>query len=126
VVQPFRISSLKIMVAWRRAQRTSATWDSETRCEPLPHRAVPSMHGFRHTAASRVLLAGESVDEVAFLLGQNSANVTRDAYVREVASARRRAMRRSRMAAEYSAVPDASVGGGAPGRRESEPLVRIA
>ena len=27
---------------------------------------VPSMHSFRHTVASRALLAGESVDEVAF------------------------------------------------------------
>jgi len=36
---------------------------------PAPHGAVPSMHSFRHTVASRALLAGESIDEVAFLLG---------------------------------------------------------
>lgn len=35
----------------------------------VPHGAVPSMHSFRHTVASRALLAGESIDEVAFLLG---------------------------------------------------------
>jgi integrase len=34
----------------------------------VPHGALPSMHSFRHTVASRALLAGESVDEVAFLL----------------------------------------------------------
>jgi integrase len=67
-----------------------------------PHGAVPSMHSFRHTVASRALLAGESVDEVAFLLGHRDANVTRAVYVRELADARRRTMRRSRMAAEYA------------------------
>jgi integrase len=59
------------------------------------------MHSFRHTVASRSLLAGESVDEVAFLLGHRDATVTRTVYVREIADARRRSMRRSRMVAEY-------------------------
>jgi integrase len=68
---------------------------------PVPHGAVPSMHSFRHTVASRALLAGESVDEIAFLLGHRDANVTRAIYVREVADARRRTMRRSRMLAEF-------------------------
>ena len=60
------------------------------------------MHSFRHTVASRALLAGESMDEVAFLLGHRDGTVTRTVYVREVADARRRAFRRSRMAAEYA------------------------
>ncbi len=60
------------------------------------------MHSFRHTVASRALLAGESIDEVAFLLGHRDANVTRAVYVRELSDARRRTMRRSRMIAEYS------------------------
>jgi integrase len=68
---------------------------------PIPHGALPSMHSFRHTVASRALLAGESVDEIAFLLGHRDANVTRAVYVRELADARRRTMRRSRMLAEY-------------------------
>jgi integrase len=74
--------------------------------EPIkvPQGAVPSMHSFRHTVASRALVAGESIDEVAFLLGHRDATVTRTVYVREVADARRRAMRRSRMVAEYDAV----------------------
>jgi integrase len=67
---------------------------------PVPHGALPSMHSFRHTVASRALLAGESVDQVAFLLGHRDANVTRAVYVREVSDARRRTMRRSRMVAE--------------------------
>jgi integrase len=65
---------------------------------------MPSMHSFRHTVASRALLAGESIDEVAFLLGHRDATVTRTVYVREIADARRRAMRRSRMVAEYDGV----------------------
>jgi len=67
----------------------------------VPRGTLPSMHSFRHTVASRALLAGESVDEIAFLLGHRDANVTRAVYVREVADARRRSMRRSRMVAEF-------------------------
>lgn len=59
------------------------------------------MHSFRHTVASRALLAGERVDEVAFMLGHRDANVTRAVYVRELFDARRRTMRRSRMIAEF-------------------------
>jgi integrase len=36
--------------------------DEQGRPVPVPHGALPSMHSFRHTAASRALLAGESVD----------------------------------------------------------------
>ncbi len=75
--------------------------DERGRPIPVPHGAVPSMHSFRHTMASRALAAGESVDEIAFLLGHRDANVTRAVYVRELADARRRTMRRSRMLAEY-------------------------
>ena len=76
--------------------------DASGRAVPVPHGALPSMHSFRHTVASRALLAGESIDEVAFLLGHRDANVTRAVYVRELADARRRTMRRSRMVAEFS------------------------
>jgi len=68
----------------------------------VPAGAVRSMHSFRHTVASRALLAGESVDEVAFLLGHRDATVTRVVYIHEIADARRRHMRRSRMTAEYA------------------------
>lgn len=69
---------------------------------PVQRGTLPSMHSFRHTVASRALLAGESVDEVAFLLGHRDGTVTRTVYVREVADARRRSLRRSRMTAEYA------------------------
>jgi integrase len=71
--------------------------------EEEAHIEQRSVHSFRHTVASRALLAGESVDEVAFLLGHRDGTVTRTVYVREVADARRRSMRRSRMTAEFSA-----------------------
>ena len=48
------------------------------------------------------MLAGESIDEVAFLLGHRDANVTRSVYVRELADVRRRSMRRSKMTAEFA------------------------
>ncbi|MGO9958577.1 MAG: hypothetical protein ACLP50_21870 [Solirubrobacteraceae bacterium] len=70
----------------------------------MAHGELPSMHTFRHTVASRALLAGESVDEIAFLLGHRDANVTRAVYVRELADTRRRSMRRSRMFAEFSEI----------------------
>jgi integrase len=82
--------------------------DERGRPRRLPHGVLPSMHSFRHTVASRALLAGESVDEVAFLLGHRDANVTRAVYVREMADARRRTMRRSRMMAEYRELLDAA------------------
>lgn len=76
--------------------------DGRGRPIPVPHGALPSMHSFRHTVASRALVAGESVDEIAFLLGHRDANVSRAVYVRELSDARRRTMRRSRMLAEYA------------------------
>jgi hypothetical protein len=85
--------------------------DAAGRPVPAPAGTLPSMHSFRHTVASRALLAGESVDEVAFLLGHRDATVTRVVYVREVADARRRSMRRSRMVAEYGGVLRAALDG---------------
>jgi integrase len=41
--------------------------DGHGRPVPIPRAALPSMHSFRHTVASRALLGGESVDEIAFL-----------------------------------------------------------
>jgi integrase len=80
--------------------------DENGRPVPVPHGTLPSMHSFRHTVASRALLAGESIDEVAFLLGHRDANVTRAVYVRELSDARRRTMRRSRIIAEFGDVLD--------------------
>lgn len=80
----------------------------------VPAGALPSMHSFRHTVASRALLAGESVDDVAFLLGHRNATVTRTVDVREISDARRRSMRRSRMVAEYAGALRAALDNEAP------------
>ena len=76
--------------------------DADGKPVAVPAGALPSMHSFRHTVASLALLAGQSVDEVAFLLGHRDATVTRVVYVHEIADARRRNMRRSRMTAEFA------------------------
>lgn len=62
---------------------------------------VPSLHSFRHTLATLLANAGESSDELAFLLGHANGNVTRAVYVHELADARRRSMRRDKIAAVY-------------------------
>ena len=88
--------------------------DGHGRCVTVALGTVPSMHSFRHTVASRALLAGESVDEVAFLLGHRDGNVTRAVYVREVADGRRRTMRRDRMTAEFAGALNAGAGARTP------------
>jgi hypothetical protein len=55
----------------------------------LSGRCTTSAHGGVEGAAR-----GGSVHEIAFLFGQGDAPVTRTVYVREIADARRRAMRR--------------------------------
>jgi integrase len=70
---------------------------------PVPVGVLPSTHSFRHTVASRALLAGESVDGRSRVPARTqSATVTRVVYVQEIADARRRYMRRSRMTAEFA------------------------
>jgi integrase len=73
-----------------------------------PRGSIPSRHSFRHTVASRAFLAGESIDEVAFLLGHENGNVTRAVYTQEIQDGRRRALRRSRMLAEYGSAMEAA------------------
>jgi len=70
----------------------------------VPRGAVPSFHGFRHTAASEAIAAGESAEEISWQLGHKSSLVTRAVYVQEVKSAERTARRRARMEAHYAGV----------------------
>jgi integrase len=90
----------------------------------VPRGVLPSMHSYRHTFASRWLLAGESVDEVAFLLGHRDGNVTRAVYVREIADARRQAARRSRVAAEYGSALEAAASPVTALERDASGIVR--
>lgn len=75
---------------------------------PVPKGTVPSFHGFRHTAASEAIAAGESAEEVSWQLGHKSSLVTRAVYVQEVKSAERTARRRARMEARYASVLEAA------------------
>jgi len=60
---------------------------------------VPSFHSFRHTAASEAIHAGDSAEEVSWLLGHKDSTVTRRVYISEIQSAERSAQRRDRMEA---------------------------
>jgi integrase len=97
----------------RRAQRSATQPDGAPTYPALhedgsvPRAAVPGLHSFRHTAASRFLLAGDTADEVAALLGHKDATVTRAVYLHEIEDAGRRALRRERIDAEFGAALDA-------------------
>jgi integrase len=60
---------------------------------------VPSFHSFRHTAASEAIHAGDSAEEVSWLLGHKDSTVTRRVYISEIQSAERSTERRERMEA---------------------------
>jgi integrase len=60
---------------------------------------VPSFHSFRHTAASEAIHAGDSAEEVSWLLGHKDSTVTRRVYVTEIQSVERSAKRREKMEA---------------------------
>lgn len=76
----------------------------------VPRGAIPSFHGFRHTAVSVAIAAGESAEEVSWQLGHKNSNITRAVYVQEVKSAERTARRRSRMEARYGSMLEATGG----------------
>lgn len=74
----------------------------------LPKGAAPTFHGFRHSAASEAIAAGESAEEVSWQLGHKSSLVTRAVYVQEIKSAERTAKRRASMAARYGSALEAA------------------
>jgi integrase len=76
--------------------------------QPVPKTAAPSFHGFRHSAASEAIAAGESAEEVSWQLGHKSSLVTRAVYVQEIKSAERTAKRRASMAARYGSALEAA------------------
>jgi integrase len=66
--------------------------------------AAPTFHGFRHTAASHAIAAGDSAEEISWMLGHKDSTVTRQVYIQEVQSTERRARIRSRMERRYASV----------------------
>jgi integrase len=47
---------------------------------------VPSFHGFRHSAASEAMAAGESIEEISWELGHKRSVITASIYLQEVKS----------------------------------------
>ena len=70
--------------------------------------AVPSFHGYRHTAASEAIAGGDGVEEVSWQLGHRNSNVTRAVYVQEIKDAERVARRRAKMEAGYGPILEAA------------------
>lgn len=80
---------------------------------PAPKGSVPNFHGFRHTAASEAIAAGDGAEEVSWQLGHKNSVVTRTIYVQEIKSAERRAKRRSKLEARYESLLEAADRNGA-------------
>jgi integrase len=87
--------------------------------------AAPNFHGFRHSAASEAIAAGDSVEEVSWQLGHKNSQVTRTVYVQEIASAERRARRRGAMEKRYGAMletpPGSAAGSARPQQTAADP-----
>jgi integrase len=69
--------------------------------EPVAKGAVPTLHSFRHSAASEAISAGDSVEEVSWQLGHRNSVVTRTVYLQQVRDAERQAHRRNVMEDRY-------------------------
>jgi integrase len=100
-----------------RAAQTKAR-DSEGRAtfpvlhtlEEVPRGSVPSFHGFRHSAVSAALAAGEAVQEISWQLGHRNSVVTQTVYAQEIKSVERTARRRAAMEARYGSTLEALEG----------------
>jgi integrase len=75
----------------------------------VPRGAVPSFHSFRHTSASEAIAAGESVEEVSWMLGHKDSTVTRAVYTHELKTEERRRRRRALLEERYGAALEASL-----------------
>lgn len=68
---------------------------------PVPRGAVPNFHSFRHTAASYALAAGDTAEEVSWMLRHKTPAVTRAIYLQEVKSREQRTRIRARSESRY-------------------------
>lgn len=73
---------------------------------PVPPGSVPTFHGFRHTAASQAIAAGDSAEEVAWMLGHKDSTITRQVYIQEIESAERQARTRDRLEDRFGSIID--------------------
>lgn len=71
---------------------------------PVVRGSVPTFHSFRHTFVTRAVRAGDSIEDIAPLLGHKNSIVTRTVYLHDIKDAQREQTRRSKIAAEYASV----------------------
>jgi integrase len=68
---------------------------------PVQRGTVPSFHSFRHNAASYALAAGDTAEEVSWMLRHKTPAVTRAIYLHEVRSTERQARLQARTETRY-------------------------
>jgi integrase len=73
-----------------------SAFDEDGKPVPRKQANLPTIHGMRHSLASRLVSEGESVDEVAWTLGHKDGRTTRAVYVHELRSAEQRQRRLAR------------------------------
>ncbi|MGH8572882.1 MAG: tyrosine-type recombinase/integrase, partial [Gammaproteobacteria bacterium] len=101
------LSQRNVLRALRAAQKRARTPDGKPTFpvlhedRPVPPGAVPTFHGFRHTAASHAIAAGDSAEEISWMLGHKDSTVTRQVYIQEVNSAERKARIRAKLETRY-------------------------
>jgi integrase len=88
---------------------------------PVPRNALPHIHSLRHTAASEAIAAGESVEEVSWMLGHRDSVVTKQVYTHELKTEERRRRRRALLEERYGAALEASLEATDGSRRRQTP-----
>lgn len=90
---------------------------------PAAGGSVPNFHALRHTAASEAIASGESVEQVAWMLGHRDSVVTKQVYVHELQTEDRRSRRRALLEARYG---EALVEAAERSRLQQTPLASLA
>lgn len=97
------LSQRNVCRALKAAQKRARTRDGGPTFPELhedarvPRGSVPSFHSFRHTAASYALAAGDTAEEVSWMLRHRTPAVTRAIYLHEVKTADRRQRARAKV-----------------------------
>lgn len=82
--------------------------DAKGKALPVPPGSVPTIHAIRHTAASRAIHDGESVEQVSFRLGHKNSIVTATVYVTEIKSAKKQAEEKAALTTRFGSVVSAA------------------
>ena len=82
--------------------------DAEGKALPVPAGSVPTIHAIRHTAASRAIHDGESVEQVSFRLGHKNSITTASIYIREIKTAKKQAEEKAALTTRFGSVVSAA------------------